>query len=77
MMTMKKNINGKKQRDESAAIIADSLGISADLVRKVLRGDRESRSNRQIMDLYKYYQKGKKQLIKEIQEKAKEYKKWS
>jgi hypothetical protein len=69
---MMKDINSRTRKDESAAIIALVLGIGADMVRKVLRGER---NNPRVMALYKHYQKGKKQLIKELQQMAKEYKK--
>jgi predicted transcriptional regulator len=71
---MMKDVNSKTRKDESAAIIANLLGLTPDLVRKVLRGER---NNTLVMVLYRYYQKGKKQLIKEMQQMAKEYKKWS
>jgi predicted transcriptional regulator len=71
-MMMMKDTNSKTRKDESAAIIANLLGVTPDLVRKVLRGDREGHSKRQIKALYKYYQNGKKQLIKEMQQMAKE-----
>jgi predicted transcriptional regulator len=69
-----KDTNSKTQKDESAAIIANLLGVTPDLVRKLLRGDR---NNPQVTALYRYYQKGKKLLIKELQQMAKEYKKQS
>jgi hypothetical protein len=66
---MMKDTNSKTQNDESAAIIALVLGIGADMVRKVLRGER---NNPRVIALHKHYQKGKKLLIKELQQMAKE-----
>jgi hypothetical protein len=59
MPIQKKNSSG----DEVAKVVADLLGVTSDYVRKVVQG---KRNNQLIVDLYRYYRRGKLRLLEEM-----------
>jgi hypothetical protein len=69
MQKLKKGTSAKDKRDETAQVVADVLKFTPDIVRKVLRGER---NNPLIVQLCRYYKKGKEKLIKEMRQIAKD-----
>lgn len=58
----------KPVRDDLTTITASICGVSADYVRKVIRGDR---NNDRVFDTYMYLRDGKNNLVKAVEKAVK------
>lgn len=65
---MANRVNGSKERDDIARIVADIHGVSVSYVQKIRAGERE---NDAIMETLVEYRQGKKALIEQLYEKTK------
>lgn len=67
---MENQAKKKQKRDDTATIVADIMGVTADYVRKVINGDRE---NEDILAVYMELKQGKSRLVEAVRHAIESY----